>query len=211
VRVIDDGRERRLVVAGDTLSVYPLDGDWARLREEYWWQGVAAAPPRPGAALLVGLGGGTQVHLLARLAQPRLVTVIERDPAILHVAHDWFGLAGLGGIEFLCGDAARVVPWLARTGRRFQFVMEDAAYAAAPRRALALARALVPVVARGGTLVLNRHERADARRVVAALWPHFHQVRVRMVRQGAVNTLVLCRRPRPAPAGRGGASRGAGA
>ena len=31
-------------------------------------------------ALFVGLGGGTQVHMLTRLARPKLVTLIERDP-----------------------------------------------------------------------------------------------------------------------------------
>lgn len=199
VRVIDQGRERRLVVAGDTLSVYPLDGDWLRLREEYWWQAVAAAPRRP-RALLVGLGGGTQIHLLSRLVRPRLMTVIERDPAIMRVARDWFALRRVGGIEFLCGDAMRLVPWLASSGRRFDFVMDDAAYADAPAQALSLAWALAPLVAPRGVLVLNRHERHDARRAAAALRPLFGQVRVQLVRRSAENALVICHAPRPAPA-----------
>jgi len=41
--------------------------------------------------LLVGLGGGTQAHLVHRLTTPRLVTAIERDPVILDVARRWFG------------------------------------------------------------------------------------------------------------------------
>jgi protein-L-isoaspartate O-methyltransferase len=195
VRVIDHGRERRLIVSGDTLSVYPLDGDWLRLREEYWWQAVTAAPRRP-RALLVGLGGGTQIHLLSRLVRPRLMTVIERDPAIMRVAHDWFALRRVGGIEFLCGDATRLVPWLARAGRRFDFVMDDAAYADATPQALSLAWALVPLVAPRGVLVLNRHERHDARRAAAALRPLFRQVRVQLVRRSAENALVLCQAPR---------------
>jgi protein-L-isoaspartate O-methyltransferase len=200
VRVIDHRRERRLVVAGDTLSVYPLDGDWMRLREEYWWQAVAAAPQRP-RALLVGLGGGTQVHLLTRLVRPRLVTVIERDPAILRVARDWFALRRVGRIEFLCGDATRLVPWLASAGRRFDFVMDDAAYADATPEALSLAWALAPLVALRGVLVLNRHERQDARRAAAALRPLFRQVRVQLVRRSAENALVVCHRPRVSSAG----------
>lgn len=28
IRVIDHGTQRRLMISGDTLSVYPLDGDW---------------------------------------------------------------------------------------------------------------------------------------------------------------------------------------
>jgi len=196
VRVIDYRRERRLVVEGDTLSVYPLDGDWMRLREEYWWQAVATAPPR-ARALLVGLGGGTQIHLLSRLVRPRLVTVIERDPAILRVARDWFALRQVGGVEFLCGDATRLVPWLASAGRRFDFVMDDAAYADATAEALSLAWALAPLVAPRGVLVLNRHQRHDARRAAAALRPLFDQVGIQLVRRSAENALVVCRRPHP--------------
>src|SRR2546430_15136340 len=74
IRVVDYRVERRLLVSGEILSVYPLDGDWSRVRREYWWRALAAIelPPRP-TALFVGLGGGTQIHLLERLARPRLV------------------------------------------------------------------------------------------------------------------------------------------
>lgn len=201
IRVVDYRRERRLVVGGDTLSVYPLDDDWSRLRREYWWRALATAglPARP-SALLVGLGGGTQLHLLHRLhrlARPRTLTVIERDPAILRAALDWFGLRALGGVEYLCGDAGRVVPWLARARRRFDFVMEDAAYAEPPARAEALARALVPLVAPRGALVINRHRRAGgAGGLVAALRPLFREVRLRSARPDAENVLVCCARPR---------------
>jgi hypothetical protein len=194
IRVVESRLERRLIVAGDTLSVYPLDGDWSRVRGEYWWRAVAAAPRRRRlTALLVGLGGGTQVHLLAGRARPQGVTVIERDPAMIAVATRWFGLDGVGGLEFLCGEAGRVVPWLVRTGRRFDFVIEDAAYADESPHALALAHALVPLVTARGVLVLNRHRRGDARRAAATLRPLFRDVRVRLVRRGAENALVVCR------------------
>src|SRR5216117_3054140 len=136
IRVVDYRVERRLLVSGEILSVYPLDGDWSRVRREYWWRALAAIelPPRP-TALFVGLGGGTQVHLLERLARPRLVTVIERDPLIVRIACRWFGLAGVGRLELLCGDAERIVPALVAAGRTFDFVMEDAAYAEPPERA----------------------------------------------------------------------------
>jgi spermidine synthase len=191
IRVIDHRNERRLVVGGDILSVYPLDGDWSRVEREYWARALTVVPPRP-AALLIGLGGGTQVHLLRRLARPRLITVIERDPIILRVACEWFGLRALGRLEFLCGDAERIVPWLAATGRRFDFVMEDAAYADPPERAAPLARAVVPLVAPGGRLVINRHRRGDAHRLAAALRPSFRTVHVRRVRRDGENVLVCC-------------------
>jgi spermidine synthase len=193
VRVVDYRSERRLIVDGDILSVYPLDGDWGRLRREYWWHALAAVgvPPRP-RALLVGLGGGTQVHLLQQVARPREITVIERDPTIVRVACEWFGLRDLGGLEFLCGDATRIIPWLTQVGRRFDFVMEDAAYAAPPEVGLPLAEALVALVAPGGRLVINRHLRGDGRSVAAALRPHFREIRVRRVRRDGENVLICC-------------------
>jgi protein-L-isoaspartate O-methyltransferase len=196
VRVVDYRNERRLICSGDILSIYPLDGDWSRLQGEYWWHALVMGgmPPRP-RVLLVGLGGGTQVHLLARMAQPRAVTVIERDPLIVQVACDWFGLRALGGLEFLCGDAERIVPWLAGVGRRFDFVMEDAAYAAPPERGLALAEALVPLVAPGGRLVVNRHRRGDGRQVAERLRPRFREVRLRRVRRDGENVLICCLQP----------------
>jgi len=196
IRVIDDGIERRLIVRGDTLSVYPLDGDWTRLRREYWWRALVALPlPRRPSALFVGLGGGTQIHLLRWLRRPRALTVIERDPVILRVANEWFGLGRLGGIEFLCGDAAVAVPTLTRAGRRFDFVMEDATYSDEAERSLRLAEALVPLVSPGGLLVLNRHRRRDAGELATALRSHFREVRLHRVRREAENVLVCGARP----------------
>jgi hypothetical protein len=200
VRVVDYRNERRLIVSGDILSIYPLDGNWGRLRKEYWWHALAAVgmPPRP-RALLVGLGGGTQVHLLQQLAHPRRITIIERDPVIVRVACEWFGLGCLDGLEFLCGDATRVVPWLGQVARRFDFVMEDAAYAAPPEIGQPLAEALVPLVAPEGRLVINRHRRGDGRAVAAALRPRFRRVVVRRVRRDGENVLIGCLDPRPSP------------
>ena len=101
-------------------------------------------------------------------------------------------LRRLVGLEFLCGDAGRIVPWLTRVGRRFDFVMEDVAYAAPPEVGLPLAEALVALVAPGGRLVINRHLRGDGRAVAAALRPHFREIRVRRVRRDGENVLICC-------------------
>ena len=59
---------------------------------------------------------------------------------------------------------------------------------------------LAPLVAPRGVLVLNRHERPDARRAAAALRPLFRKVQVQLVRRSAETALVLCRAPRLARA-----------
>jgi len=196
IRVVDYRVERRLLVSGEILSVYPLDGDWSRVRREYWWRALAAIelPPRP-TALFVGLGGGTQIHLLERLARPRLITVIERDPVIVRVARDWFALDATGPMEILCADAAVAVRGLARAGRRFDFVMEDAAYGDEPERAAPLALGLAPLVSSHGSLVVNRHRRAGARGLVRVLRSRFGDVRLRQVSRGAENVLICARAP----------------
>jgi spermidine synthase len=200
VRVVDVRGERRLLVAGDTLSVLPLDGDWSRLGGEYWWQALALAPlPARPRALFVGLGGGTTLHLLVRRARPRALVVIERDPVILRAALACFGLDQVNGVEYLCGEALSVARWLARSRRRFDFVFEDALYAERLEHALPLARTLAALVAPGGTLVVNRHRRGDARRLAAALRPDFGRVRLHRVRREAENVLVTASHPRRAP------------
>lgn len=198
IRVIEDHVERRLVVSGDTLSVYPLRNDWSRVRREYWWYALAAVriPPRP-AALFVGLGGGTQIHLLGKLAPPRHVTVIERDPAIVRVAHRWFGLGEMPGIEYLCADAETAVRWLAAVRRRFDLVIEDALYAMPVETSLPLARALVPIVAPQGVLVINRHWRHAATETAAVMRPLFERVTLKRVRREGENVLLCCTSPRP--------------
>jgi spermidine synthase len=197
VRVIEDQRERRLMVHGETLSVYPINGDWSRVRREYWWHALAEArlPQRP-RALLVGLGGGTQLHLLQRLVRPRAFTAVERDPVILRAAHEWFGLRGLGGVEYLCTDADTAAASAAAAGRRFDFVMEDVDYGDGGERSLPLLRTLAGLVAPGGVLVANRHRRREAAVVIDALRPLFGQVRERRVRREGENVLVVAARPR---------------
>ena len=193
---MDYRRERRLIVAGAILSAYPLDGDWTAIEREYWWHGVATVrfPPAP-RVLLVGLGGGTQAHLVHRLTAPSLITAIERDPVILEVAHRWFGLDDLGPMEFYCGDAEAVATALGNAGRTFDFVMEDAAYAD-PEHSRPVVEALVPLVARAGTLVVNRHGRGDAGAIARYLRSRFASVRTRRVRREGENVLLYASEPR---------------
>src|SRR5262249_8036430 len=195
VRVVEDAAERRLMIAGDTLSVYPLGGKWERVTREYWWHAVDAAPvPTRPAALFVGLGGGTSIHVLRAHCRPRSLTVIERDPVILRAAHDWFGLERVPGVEYLTGEAHVVARWLNAARRRFDFVFEAAPYAGPRGRPPPLLRALVELISRRGVLVINRHRRGDAHRLAATLRPHFAAVRLRRVRREAENVLIVCAR-----------------
>src|SRR2546428_5542467 len=196
IRVVDYRVERRSLVRGENSSGHPPDGARSRVHREYWGRALAAIelPPRP-TALFVGLGGGTQIHLLERLARPRLITVIERDPVIVRVARDWFALDATGPMEILCADAAVAVRGLARARRRVDFVMEDAAYGGEPERAAPPALGLAPPVSSHRALLGNRPPRAGARGLVRLLRSRSRGRRLRQVSRGAENVLICCRGP----------------
>jgi spermidine synthase len=194
VKVIDVGPDRRLMIDGSVLSSYPRDGDWTRARREYWGEALAlvALPPRP-SVLFVGLGGGTQLHLLRQQVKPRHVTAIERDPLIVRIAQRWFGLADVPGLEFLCAEAETAVASLLRSRRRFDFIMEDCTYDQTTERSIPLALSLVQLRSRRGSLVVNRHRRPHARDTARALASAFEEIRLHRVRREADNILVCAR------------------
>jgi spermidine synthase len=194
IRVEERGPERRLLVGGEIQSVYPTDGDWSRLRHEYWARGLPPSLPARSRVLFVGLGGATQVHLLRRHSRPRLITVIERDATVIRIAQEWFGLQAIGGLEILCTDADCALRQLAAARRRFEFIMDDISYAAPIATALGTAEALARLLAPGGRLVLNQHSRADARAVAMALGTTLGRVRLRWVRQETENILIIAER-----------------
>ena len=190
IRVVDQGDERRLVAGGHTLSAISLSGNWSSLKGEYWCRALDMVElPRRPSALFVGLGGGTQLMLLAARAHPRSMTAVERDPVILHVAQRYFGL-GLERTEVFCGDIERVLPALESAGRRFDFIMEDAAYADPVDRSLPIALRLAQLLGTRGILVLNRNARHHAAETSAALRRGGARVSMRRVHRDGDNVLI---------------------
>jgi spermidine synthase len=198
VKVVDVGPDRRLLLDGSVLSTYARDGDWTRARREYWGEALTLVelPSRP-SVLFVGLGGGTQLHLLRQQVRPRHVTAIERDPVIVRIAQRWFGLGEMSGLEFLCAEAETAVASLWRSRRRFDLIMEDCTYDETAERSIPLALSLARLVSRRGVLVVNRHRRPHARQTALALAPSFEEIRLHRVRREADNSLVCARGRRP--------------
>src|SRR5207244_3530608 len=72
IRVVDYRAERRLVVNGEILSVYPLDGDWSRVRRDYWALALGLAPlVAPRGALVVNRHRRAGMRGLARVLRAR--------------------------------------------------------------------------------------------------------------------------------------------
>jgi spermidine synthase len=115
-RIGEDEGRRALLVAGVVQSVAVEPGDrgggvWAALLPTV----------RPRRALVLGLGGGTVVHLLHRRFGPLAVVGVEHDPRVLALAAEAFGL-DLPGLEIVQDDAFAFV---ARCGERFDYLCVD--------------------------------------------------------------------------------------
>ncbi len=111
----DEGR-RALLVDGVILSV-AVEG--AEPPSGYW----AAMLPQgsPSSALILGLGGGTLAHLLARRYQGIRIVGVDTDLELIDFARREFGL-DLPNLEVVTQDAFQYVD---RCERRFDFVAVD--------------------------------------------------------------------------------------
>jgi len=122
---------------GDILSIYPLDEDWERLKKstggDLRWRRVGLPCSRPRRCWSGSAAGTSGAHAPEVRAVAR-VTVIERDPVILRVACDWFGLRRLDGAGVPVRRMRTADRAVAHAGcRRFDFVMEDAGVRGATR------------------------------------------------------------------------------
>ena len=59
--------------------------------------------------LILGLGGGTVVHLLKKRWPGARITGVELDPNIVTVARTYFGLDQVEGVKIVVGDAYKLV------------------------------------------------------------------------------------------------------
>jgi spermidine synthase len=113
-RVGEDEGRRALLMHGVVQSVAPEDAVGG-----YW---VAMLPDvRPRRALVLGLGGGTIVHLLRRRFGEVSVVGVEADAKVLELARAEFGLE-LPGLEAVAGDAFEFV---ATCRERFDYICVD--------------------------------------------------------------------------------------
>jgi SAM-dependent methyltransferase len=81
----------------------------------YW--GLLLPPECPRCALLLGLGGGTVAHLLARRCPGVEITGIEHDPEVLAVGRSRFGLESLPQLLIVEADA---FAWVSQQSQQHQ-------------------------------------------------------------------------------------------
>ena len=159
IRVIDRGRERELYIGNTCHSFLFTRGSWDEIEGEYYshLHRGPYVPTKCRDVLMCGLGGGVALHAMARQLQPKSITVIELDPAIVDVARRYFMLDSLN-VEILPGAAAERVAALGRSGRLFDLVIEDAELLPVhANQGLALDRfaGLAAILGAGGSVAMN--------------------------------------------------------
>jgi SAM-dependent methyltransferase len=80
----------------------------------YW--GLMLPPGCPNRALLLGLGGGTVAHLLARRCPGVVIVGVERNAEVIALARAQFGLGALPNLAVVEADAFAWVAEQAATG-----------------------------------------------------------------------------------------------
>jgi spermidine synthase len=121
----------------------------------YWAAVIPDA--RPESALVLGLAGGTVVHLLHERFGALPVVGVEHNPAVVALAREHFGLGELeaNGLEVVVGDAFEYV---ASCDRVFDLVVVDLYNGLQPARgflAKPFLRRVRALLSPGGLAVFN--------------------------------------------------------
>lgn len=82
-----------------------------------------ALRPNPQRVLIVGLGGGSMVHFLARHDPQVKVDVVEIDPVVVQLAAEYFGVRSQGNVQIITADAFR---YLAESPVQYDVIYMDA-------------------------------------------------------------------------------------
>jgi spermidine synthase len=201
--VYDRGWERVLVMNGEVHSVYFPRWGWGEAKRDYW--GLMADPafgaPSGADVLMLGLGGGTTLHLLASGIRPATVTAVERDPEVIRLARSFFDIDRIHGLRIVEGDAHVILKKFEAERRTFDLIIDDVFFSATSALAPPgsdIYGAMLALLRPGGSMVLNRpvdHPDATAIHLAYAeeLRSVGNDVIVRSVRGSGLNDLIHCR------------------
>src|SRR3989344_8028249 len=98
IEVLEVEGRRRLVIGHLVQSV---SKDYPGVWEKVWGQllNFPYSLKNSPNALILGLGGGTVVHLLDEKFKPSKMTVVEIDPSVIEIAKKFFGLNDVKNLE----------------------------------------------------------------------------------------------------------------
>lgn len=109
INVWQQGKERVLEIGGYPQSVNP---EAKNLENRFWGRMAEESAKRvinPEAILILGLGGGTVVHLLAQKFPGILVDGVDLDPVVVEVGERFFDLKVIPNLQVIIADAYELV------------------------------------------------------------------------------------------------------
>jgi spermidine synthase len=130
IKVVDYGSQRALLFVDERGSADVIQTlidlkQPERLQHLYARTMMAGLlyPPETRSVLLVGLGGGALVHFVNRYFPDVRLDVVELDPAVVRVAHDYFGTTENARTRIFVGDGR---DFLQRARERYDLILLDA-------------------------------------------------------------------------------------
>ena len=157
-------RGRRLVAPAGDLVRPTAD----RVREALF---SSLAPLVPGAVVLDAFAGSGALGLEARSRGAARVTFVEQDRRALVALRRNVEVVALDGTEVIAGDVVRMAATGRVAGAPFDLVLLDPPYAFDEARLAALLADLLPSLAEGATVVVERAASAPAPTWPAGLRP----------------------------------------
>lgn len=109
IQVIEAGNTKRIVVDKITQS---LNWSSPSVQRRYWGKLVellAENQPNTRNILLLGLGGGTLVHLLSKKLPEAHIVSVEIDPTMIEIAKNYFDLDTIPNHTVVKDDACRFI------------------------------------------------------------------------------------------------------
>lgn len=88
--------------------------------------GALFASPDPRRILIVGLGGGSLPNALREILPQSQIDVVEIDPAVTRVAHEYFGFNEGPHLRVAESDGRVFVKRAGREGRQYDLILLDA-------------------------------------------------------------------------------------
>ncbi|MDI6804777.1 MAG: methyltransferase domain-containing protein [Bacteroidota bacterium] len=202
IEVIDIGRERQLLINGETHSFIMTRGKWNEVKRECW--GYMSRSPfaltKQPRVLVCGLGGGSIIHLLDKSYHPAYFTAIEHDPEIVKLAMDYFSLNKIRNLSVIIGDANEALNNLSDSQEKFDLIIDDVFYVSARFNVEVqkdLIQLFTSLLAQNGVITFNRaidtEEDIDKVEVFKnILSASGYRVKSKSIRQIGWNDIIYC-------------------
>ncbi len=203
IEVIDVGRERQLLINGETHTIIMTKGKWNEVEREYW--GYMSRSPFPliknPRVLVCGLGGGAVVQILAKSIHPVSFTLIERDPEIVKISREYFSLNVIQDDSIIIDDATKALIKLTSSQSKFDLIIDDVFYESTRwgvEQQKDLIRLFTALLAKDGVIIFNRviDSKEDTPKVKAfieILLDLGFTVKSKSVRQRGLNDIIYCK------------------